>query len=323
MHSIEELHQIINRSFDRYTIKQEPKELYEPISYILDLGGKRIRPLIVLMGNQMFNGDLEMAIKPALAVEYFHNFTLMHDDIMDSAPLRRGKETVHLKYDVNSAILAGDTMLIKSYEFLEDLPVGIYKPVSKLFTKTALELCEGQQYDINYESLKDISYDDYIKMITGKTAVLVGCCLKMGALIASAPEEEAEKLYQVGINLGIAFQLKDDYLDVFGKAVKVGKKHAGDIYENKKTILFVTAMQEASPEERDELLYWYNIKAENVDKIYAVEKLFRKLKVNVAISKLIKEYTEKANQLIDEINIPDERKFYLRELSAILIDRQV
>lgn len=323
MHSIEELHQIINQSFEQNKVKKDPKELYEPIEYILDLGGKRIRPLIVLMGNQMFDGDINMAIKPAMAVEYFHNFTLMHDDIMDSAPLRRGKETVHIKYDINAAILSGDTMLIKAYELLEDLPVGIYKPVNKLFTKTALELCEGQQYDINYESLKEISYDEYITMITGKTAVLVGGSLKMGALIAGAPETEAEKLYQVGINLGIAFQLKDDYLDVFGTAVKVGKKHAGDIYENKKTILFVTAMENASAEERDELLYWYNIKAENMDKIYAVEKIFRKLKVNVAISKLIKEYTAKANQLIDEIDIPEERKYYLRELSAILIDRQV
>ncbi len=323
MYSIQELHQIIDQALEQEIIVKEPKELYNPIEYILNLGGKRVRPLIVLMGNQMFDGDVNLALKPALAVEFFHNFTLMHDDIMDSAPLRRGKETVHIKYDTNSAILAGDTMLIKAYELLEDLPDGIYRSVNKLFTKTATQLCEGQQYDVNYESLKEINYGDYLRMITGKTAVLVGSSLKMGALIANAPESEADKLYEIGLNLGIAFQLKDDYLDVFGTSVKVGKKHAGDIYENKKTILFVTALENASEQDRDELLYWYNIKAENVDKVYAVEKLFRKLKVNKHISKLIKEYTNKATSLIDELNIPDEKKYYLRELSDMLVDRQV
>lgn len=322
MHSIEELHQIIDQAIEKNLDIKSPRELYEPIEYILGIGGKRIRPLIVLMGNQMFNGLIEDAVKPAIAMEYFHNFTLMHDDIMDSAPLRRGKEAVHIKYSINSAILSGDTMLIRAYELLEDLPNDVFKEAIRLFNKTAIELCEGQQYDVNYETQKEISFEDYYKMIKGKTAVLVGDCLKLGALIAGAPKEEADRLYEIGLNLGIAYQLKDDYLDVFGTSVKIGKKHAGDIYENKKTILFVTALQNADAKERDELLYWYNIKAENIDKVYAVEKLYRKLKVNKQIAQLIKDYTKKAKQLIDEVAVAEEKKYYLRELSEMLIDRQ-
>ncbi|WP_288763333.1 polyprenyl synthetase family protein [uncultured Weeksella sp.] len=322
MHSIEELHEIIDQAIEKNLDIKSPRELYEPIEYILGIGGKRIRPLIVLMGNQMFNGLIEDAVKPAIAMEYFHNFTLMHDDIMDSAPLRRGKEAVHIKYGINSAILSGDTMLIRAYELLEDLPNDVFKEAIRLFNKTAIELCEGQQYDVNYETQKEISFEDYYKMIKGKTAVLVGACLKLGALIAGAPKEEADRLYEIGLNLGIAYQLKDDYLDVFGTSVKIGKKHAGDIYENKKTILFVTALQNADAKERDELLYWYNIKAENIDKVYAVEKLYRKLKVNKQIAQLIKDYTKKAKQLIDEVAVTEEKKYYLRELSEMLIDRQ-
>lgn len=322
MYALDKFHALIQEGITNNTFDQSPRELYEPIDYILHIGGKRIRPVIVLLGTDLFDGDLQQAVKPSLAIEYFHNFSLMHDDIMDDASLRRGKATVHEKYDVNTAILSGDALLIKSYEALEDLEPVMFKQVSKLFTKTALELCEGQQMDINFETQLDVSYDDYIQMISLKTGVLVAASLKIGAIIANAPAEEAEKVYQYGLNLGIAYQLKDDYLDVFGNLEHLGKRHAGDIFENKKTILYLSALEAANEKERKELLFWYALKTDNVDKVYAVEKLFRKLNVHRTLATLIREYTNKAQLILDSINVVDEKKGYLKELSEILVDRQ-
>lgn len=322
MYSFDKFHEIIAQGISNNPLVREPKELYEPMNYILNIGGKRIRPVIVLLGADLFDGDLDLALKPALAVEYFHNFSLMHDDIMDDAPLRRGKTTVHEQFDLNTAILSGDAMLIKSYEMFEDLEPELFKKVTKLFTRTAIELCEGQQWDINFETKTNVTYEDYIRMISHKTGVLVGAALKIGALIANADEEQAELIYQYGLNLGIAYQLKDDYLDVFGNLEHLGKKHAGDIYENKKTILYISALESADEKDREELLFWYNMKTDNIDKVYAVEKIFRKLNVNKKLSTLIREYTNKAHQYLDKINVDDEKKVYLRELSEVLIDRQ-
>ena len=322
MYSFDKFYEIINQGLAENPLIKNPHELYEPMDYILNIGGKRIRPVIVLLGADLFDGNLAQALKPALAVEYFHNFSLMHDDIMDDAPLRRGKVTVHEQYDINRAILSGDALLIKSYELLEELEPEMFKKVTKLFTKTALELCEGQQWDINFETKTNVTYEDYIKMITHKTAVLVGAALKIGALIAGAKDEDAELLYQYGLNLGIAYQLKDDYLDVFGNLEHLGKKHAGDIYENKKTILYISALEAAEEKDREELLFWYNMNTDNIDKVYAVENIFRKLNVNKKLSTLIREYTNKAHQYLDQIDVPDDKKVYLRELSEILIDRQ-
>lgn len=322
MHSFDKFHELVSKTINENPFSNSPQELYEPMDYILNIGGKRIRPILTLLGTDLFDGDIELSLKPSLAIEFFHNFSLMHDDIMDNASLRRSKTTVHEKFGVNTAILSGDAMLVKAYQFLEDLEPVLFKRCTKLFSQTAIEVCEGQQFDVNFETKLNVSYEDYINMISLKTSVLLGAGLKLGAIIAGAKEEDADKLYQYGLNLGIAYQLKDDYLDVFGSLEHLGKKHAGDIYENKKTILYISALEVANEEEKEELLYWYSSNTDNIDKIYAVEKLFRKLNVNKKLSTLIREYTNKAHTFLDEIDVPEERKAYLRELSEVLIDRQ-
>ncbi|CAM3243535.1 polyprenyl synthetase family protein [Empedobacter stercoris] len=322
MYSFDKFHELISETIDNNPFSKNPEELYEPMDYILNIGGKRIRPILTLLGTDLFDGDVQKALKPSLAIEFFHNFSLMHDDIMDNASLRRNKATVHEKFGLNTAILSGDAMLVKAYQYLEDMEPELFKRSTKLFSHTALEVCEGQQLDVNYETKLNVSYEDYIKMISLKTSVLLGCALKLGAMIGNASEEDADKLYQYGLNLGIAYQLKDDYLDVFGSLEHLGKKHAGDIFENKKTILYISALEAANEEEKEELLYWYSSNTDNIDKVYAVEKLFRKLNVNRKLSTLIREYTNKAHSYLDQIDVPEERKTYLRELSEVLIDRQ-
>lgn len=299
-----------------------PQELYEPCEYLLGIGGKRLRPVFVMLGCYVFGGDMDEAVKPSLAIEFFHNFTLMHDDIMDQAPLRRGKETVHLKYNINTAILSGDVLLVQSYRMFEDLPAEKYKEIISLFTKTAIELCEGQQYDMNFETQKSVTYEEYIKMITLKTGVMMGTSLQIGAMIAEADEEQCRYIYEFGKNLGIAFQLKDDYLDVFGQH-NFGKLHGGDILENKKTILYFKALELASPEEVKELRFWYNMNTENIDKVYAVEKIFRMAKVDGEVMALISKYTAKAMDFLSKIDAPEERKNQLKELASSLIERRV
>lgn len=320
---IEDLQEIVAQELEQYSFDgSQPHQLYEPCDYILSIGGKRLRPVIVMLGSYIFDGNIKDVIKPALAIEYFHNFSLMHDDIMDAAPLRRGKETVHMKYDVNTGILSGDALLIKAYQMFEDLPAEKFKSVIQLFSKTAIELCEGQQLDMNFENQTDVTYEEYIQMITLKTGVMMGASLKIGALIADACEDDCHNLYEFGKNLGIAFQLKDDYLDVFGQQ-DFGKLHAGDVFENKKTILYIKALEVAGEEEREELNFWYGIKTDNVDKIYAVEKLFRKVKVDYEVMKLIGEYTQIAMNYLQKINVDESKKAHLKELAASLIDRKI
>lgn len=320
---IEEYQEIVSKALDEFSFKElQPKQLYEPCDYILSIGGKRLRPIIVMLGSYVFDGKLEDVLKPALAIEYFHNFSLMHDDIMDAAPLRRGKQTVHLKYDTNTGILSGDAMLIKAYEMFEDLPAEKFKVVTRLFSKTATELCEGQQYDMNFETQQEVSYEEYIQMITLKTGVMMGASLKIGALIADGCDEDCHNLYEFGKNLGIAFQLKDDYLDVFGQQ-DFGKIHAGDILENKKTILYIKALELAGQGEKDELKFWYGMKTDNIDKVYAVEKIFRKLKVDHYIMDLISEYTRNSMEFLDKVSVSEEKKKQLRQLASSLIERQI
>lgn len=301
----------------------EPQNLYEPINYILNLGGKRLRPVMLLMANDLFKGNKEQAIPLALAIEFFHNFTLMHDDVMDNAPLRRGKPTVHTRYNLNAAILSGDALLVKAYQYFEHLPPTLFKRCVQIFSQTAITLCEGQQMDIDFEEAKSVSYDDYIRMISYKTGVLGGAAFQIGALVAGATEEQAELLYDFGLNLGIAFQIKDDYLDVFGDDEKFGKKKAGDIIENKKTILYVLAMQHADEETRKELTFWYSIKSENVDKVYAVEKIFRKIKVNELTLDAIQKYNQEGLKKLDALNVDDEMKKPFRELAEYLLVREM
>lgn len=279
----------------------DPMALYEPINYILNLGGKRLRPIITLMTCDLFGGDTQQAIKPSLAIEYFHNFSLMHDDIMDKAPLRRGKVTVHEKYNVDSAILSGDALLIKAYQYFEDLPAEKFKEVISLFSQAAITVCEGQQYDMNFESQMEVSEEEYMKMIFYKTGSLTATSFKIGAIIANASEEDANYIYEFGKNLGIAFQLKDDLLDVYGDVEKVGKKHAGDIFENKKTILFIKALEKASEEQAAELIYWYKLNTENIDKVYSVESIFKQLRVDHLVEDEIMKYSKLARQALDKV----------------------
>lgn len=320
---IEEYQKIVSEALESKSFKGlTPNELYEPCDYILSIGGKRLRPIIVMLGSYVFDGKVEDVLKPSLAIEYFHNFSLMHDDIMDEAPLRRGKETVHLKYNINTGILSGDAMLIQAYRMFEDLPADKFKAVTQLFSKTAVELCEGQQYDMNFETQEEVTYEEYLQMITLKTGVMMGASLQIGAMIADAKEEDCLNLYQFGKNLGIAFQLKDDYLDVFGQQ-DFGKIHAGDIIENKKTVLYFKALELARQEDVKELKFWYGMKTENIDKVYAVEKIFRMTKVDFEVMSLIGHYTDIAMSYLDKIKVAEEKKIQLKELAASLIDRQV
>ncbi|MDG4950021.1 polyprenyl synthetase family protein [Weeksellaceae bacterium KMM 9724] len=300
--------------------KDEPKELYEPINYILTLGGKRLRPIITLMATDLFGGDMSQAIKPSLAIEYFHNFTLMHDDIMDKAPLRRGKTTVHEKYNVDRAILSGDALLIKAYQYFEDLPDNKFKEIVTLFSKTGQDLCEGQQYDMNFETQLEVTEEEYMKMIYYKTGVLTAASFKIGAIIADASPEDANHIFDFGKHLGIAFQLKDDLLDVYGDSSKVGKMHAGDIFENKKTILFIKALEKASEEQATELRYWYKLNTENIDKVYSVENIFKQLRVDHMVEHEILEHTKLAKQYLEKIEGIENKKV-LKDFCDDLIGR--
>lgn len=323
MEALKKYQEIFHEQFDALRFDQKkPSELYGPIDYLLQLGGKRLRPLVSLMACDIFGGTIQKAVKPSIAIELFHNFTLMHDDIMDSAPLRRGRTTVHEKYDVNTAILSGDALLIQSYQFFEDLEPHLFKKVISLFSATAAKLCEGQQYDMNFMQQSEVDLDEYLDMIKKKTGVLTAAAFKIGAIIAQASPEDADRIYQFGENLGIAFQLKDDLLDVFGEKSAVGKKQAGDIFENKKTILFIKALEKGNEQQIKELKYWYSITAENIDKIYAVERIFKQLKVDLLVSEMIDEYTQKAQNFIEQIEGHKISKDILYEFSDRLISRR-
>ena len=271
--TINEIQKIIEKQIDNINFKKAPNELYGPIAYTLKLGGKRLRPALCLMGCDMFGGNINEALQPALGIELFHNFTLLHDDIMDKAPLRRGKETVYNKWNTNTAILAGDTMMAIAYDFIMKAPEVVRTKIFSIFNKTAIEVCEGQQYDMNYESQNDVTIDKYLEMIRLKTAVLLAGSLKIGAVIGGANENDTQKLYSFGENIGIAFQLKDDLLDVFSNEDKFGKKSGGDIITNKKTFLYLKAFELAEGKTYDSLWFYFNKKFENnLEKVKGVKK---------------------------------------------------
>ena len=322
MQFLEEYQEIVSKAIDKYTFKDKPEELYAPMNYIISHGGKRLRPIMVLMANDMFGGDLQKAIKPALAIEFFHNFTLIHDDIMDEAPLRRNKPTIHTLHGINAGILSGDGLLLKAYKFFDDLEPGLFKACIRVFTHTGLLLCEGQQYDINFETQENVTFNDYIRMITYKTGVLSASSFEIGALIAGADFKDAKSIFNFGKNVGIAFQIMDDYLDVFGNQEQFGKKHAGDIYENKKTELYLLAQEHGTEEEKKELDYWYAKKTDNVDKVYSVEKIFRRTKVDEKTLLLIQKYNEIAQGYLNQIDVPDEKKKPFIELANYLLRRE-
>ncbi|WP_233898521.1 polyprenyl synthetase family protein [Tenacibaculum piscium] len=307
---------------------KEPKNLYEPIDYILQIGGKRIRPMLTLMASDIFSGDYKKAMPAALAVEVFHNFTLVHDDIMDDAPLRRGHKTVHEKWDINTGILSGDAMLILAYQYFENYEPIVFQKLAKLFSKTALEVCDGQQLDVDFETRNDVTIAEYIKMITLKTSVLVAAALKMGAIVADASEEQAQHLYNYGLNLGIAFQLQDDYLDTYGNPENFGKQVGGDIMENKKTFLYLKALEVSNTSDKEKLLQFYSKKQKNntennIEKVATVSAIFTRNNIPEYTHQLIEYYTNKSFESLAYLKISQQAKDGLLMFGKNLMSRKV
>ncbi|MBU2948072.1 polyprenyl synthetase family protein [Zobellia uliginosa] len=324
MHSIEFYRSEFISFLEQKAIKKEPKNLYSPISYILGLGGKRLRPVLTLLSAEIFEADYKVALDAALAVETFHNFSLVHDDIMDDAPLRRGKSTVHEKWDINTGILSGDAMLITAYQLFENYDGDTFKNLAKLFSKTALEVCEGQQYDIDFEERDDVTLPEYLKMIEYKTAVLVAAALQMGAIIAKASEKEQSEIYNFGLNLGLAFQLQDDYLDAFGDPKTFGKQVGGDIIENKKTYLYLNALELGSEVQQKELLDMYSIQPKDPSaKIETIKEIFNQTGSAEYTQKAIEDYTQRAFKLLNTLDISDNKKEILHDFGEGLMRRRV
>ena len=307
-----------------YSANKEPENLYEPIEYILNLGGKRLRPVLTLMTAQIFNTDYKEALDAALSVEVFHNFSLVHDDIMDDAPLRRGHATVHEKWNINTGILSGDAMLIMAYQLFENYEPEKFQALAKLFSKTALEVCEGQQYDIDFETRDDVTIIEYLKMIEYKTAVLVGAAMQMGAIVAEASIEDQQAIYNFGKNLGIAFQIQDDYLDAFGNPETFGKQVGGDIIENKKTLLYLKTLELGSKDDKERLKELFKSDTiSNDEKIASVKTLFSNSGAAQTTKKEIARYTEKAFSLLESIDISEDKKQVLRAFGTNLMRRSV
>ncbi len=305
-------------------VLKEPQNLYQPIDYILGLGGKRMRPILTLMTAEIFDTSFEKALPAAMAVEVFHNFSLVHDDIMDDAPLRRGQETVHEKWNINTGILSGDAMLILAYQYFEQYEPAIFRALAKLFSKTALEVCEGQQWDVDFETREDVTITEYLKMIENKTAVLVAAAMKMGAIIANTSDENANLIYDFGLNLGLAFQLQDDYLDAFGDPKTFGKQVGGDIIENKKTYLYLKTIAFSKKEEAEQLAQLFSIHpADTTDKINSVKTLFIQSGAAEATQNAIKEFTLKAFETLEKIAISQEKKAMLTAFGQNLMERNV
>jgi geranylgeranyl diphosphate synthase type II len=324
MHSIQQYQEFVLEFLNAQQQEREPKNLYEPIQYILGLGGKKMRPVLTLMSAEIFDADYVKALPAALAVEVFHNFSLVHDDIMDDAPLRRGNITVHEKWNINTGILSGDAMLILAYQYFEQYEPNIFRELAKLFSKTALEVCEGQQWDVDFETRSDVTIPEYLKMIEYKTAVLVAAAMKMGAIVAETSAENGDLIYDFGLNLGLAFQLQDDYLDAFGNPATFGKQIGGDIIENKKTYLYLKAIEFASAEEKAKLLQLFSVSlTENESKIEEVKTIFNATGATKATQQAIQDYTLMAFATLDKMNISSEKKSMLRSFGENLMNRNV
>lgn len=320
---IKQLQQQVEKAIADINWVQEPTGLYQPIDYVLSLGGKRIRPVLTLLACKLFSDDEKQALSTALAVEVFHNFTLLHDDVMDRADTRRGKPTVHKKWNDNTAILSGDAMLIKAYQLLQQAPADKLPVLLDLFSKTAIEVCEGQQYDVDFENDLAVQLPQYIEMIRLKTAVLLAAALKMGAIIGGASQQDADALYHYGINLGLAFQLRDDYLDSFGDPAVFGKKIGGDICCNKKTFLMITALQTASEEQRKELLQWIGCTDATCQeqKIKAVLNIYQDLQIDIRCEEAIRAYFEKSVGSLKDVQLSDNKKDILIKFANDLMGR--
>ncbi|MFO7371056.1 MAG: polyprenyl synthetase family protein [Bacteroidales bacterium] len=323
MYTLSDCQSIINKHIRQMQLPVIPKNLYEPMQYLLNLEAKRIRPAMVLMGCNVFSDDIEQAVFPALAIEVFHNFTLMHDDIMDHSERRRNNLTVHMKWNTNVAILSGDAMLIKAYELLNRVHRDTLPQILPVFNQTALQVCEGQQYDMDYENRTEVTLDEYLKMITYKTAVLLAASLKIGALLGGGTDEDSNLLYEYGKNLGIAFQLQDDLLDVFADPDIFGKVTGNDIVTNKKTILLVEALRTASGAKRKELLHWLSQAGFNKDeKVKAVSNIYTELDIPNKVKEHIDQYHRLAINSLERLSKVSARKAALLSFADYLLHRK-
>lgn len=314
----------INTHVAELQFTRSPKELYEPVEYVLSLGGKRIRPVLMLMGYNLFKEDVTRIYGPATGIEVYHNYTLLHDDLMDRADMRRGKATVHKVWNDNTAILSGDAMLVLAYQYMADCPPAHLKEVMDLFSLTALEICEGQQMDMDFERRSDVKEEEYIEMIRLKTAVLLAAALKIGAVLANASSEDAERLYEFGVQIGVAFQLQDDLLDVYGDPAVFGKKIGGDILCNKKTYMLIKALEQADKEQAAELKRW--IEAEAFDpekKIEAVTALYNQMGIRAVCENKMREYYTRAMESLDAVSVVVEKKKELKALMEHLMYREI
>ena len=322
MRNLDQLQQLIDEEIQRQNRVMEPRELYEPIWYALSNGGKRLRPVFVLMGCQLFSDEVEKAVLPALGIEMFHNFTLLHDDIMDKAFLRRNLPTVHIKWDVNRAILSGDALAIQSNIFISSCDRSVLPEVLCVFNTTALQVCEGQQYDLNFERMDSVTVDEYMNMIRLKTAVLIAGSLQIGAIIGGAGEKWSQRVYEMGIAIGMAFQLQDDYLDSFGNAETFGKNIGGDILADKKTYLLIKALEMGSPEQVKRINRFMSDTTIAPDhKIQGVLEVYRELEIDRYTKEQVIQYSEQALKIINEIPVPDERKVELEKFTRNLVSR--
>ena len=322
MKTSDEILSLINEYLGNLPYERKPAGLYDPIKYVLSIGGKRIRPTLMLLAYNLYKEDPERILSSAVALETYHNYTLLHDDLMDNASMRRGQPTVHKKWDANTAILSGDSMLVLAYERMAKCPVEKLKPVLDLFTETALEIGEGQQYDMDFETRNDVREEEYIEMIRLKTSVLLACATKMGAILADAPQEDADNLYKFGEQMGLAFQLQDDYLDVYGDPEVFGKAIGGDILCNKKTYMLINAFNLANDEQRKRLQQWVN--ADNPDprqKIEAVTQIYNEIGISQLAEQKIKHYFNESRKYLEAINLPKERKLELEAYTDKMMKR--
>jgi geranylgeranyl diphosphate synthase type II len=322
MHSIEQLQSLVNKAINDTKYTEEPAELYEPISYLMQLGGKRMRPVLVLVSTELFGGQVEKALDAAIGIEIFHNFTLMHDDIMDKAPIRRGKATVHVKWNESAAILSGDVMFVEAYKLMIKVEDSILRDVLAIFSDTASGVCQGQQADMNFESRNDVSLEEYLEMIRQKTAVLLAGSMQIGALIGGAAKDQAELLYEFGENLGLAFQLQDDILDVYGDPEKFGKQVGGDILSNKKTFMLIKAKELATGNISDELNQWIETNDNPTAKVEAITNIYNQLKVRKLAESVMEDYVQTALYALDKIEVESDRKNLLRGFAEQLLIRE-
>lgn len=310
---------IANLSYDR-----KPESIYAPIKYVLSIGGKRIRPVLMLLSYNLYKDNPESILMQACALETYHNYTLLHDDLMDNADVRRGMPTVHRKWDANTAILSGDSMLVLAYQRMAQCAPSKLKPVLDLFTETALEIGEGQQYDMDFERRTDVTEAEYIEMIRLKTSVLLACAMKTGAILADAPAADADRLYQFGEQIGLAFQLQDDLLDVYGDPAVFGKAIGGDIVSNKKTYMLINAYQLAGPSQRSELMRWITaVDFDRAEKVAAVTRIYDELGIRGLCEARINQYFDRASEYLAAVGVDDERKEQLRRFAQEMMHREV